>query len=452
MPQSQALPKWLFTWSGTVTRAEYFTAGVILTGIKYLIDRQIAAAYGTNWDPWNYFLPSRESPLFKTHTPVMYVVLGAVALPFFWVGLALTLRRLRSAGGKLGWIFLFFVPVANLLFFLTLSVKGEKYLPSTVPSAIEDERPASALAGVLVSIGVALALVFLSVRGLRLYGGGLFLGLPFFVGFVSSAIYNYRKPRSIRDSVTVGVISILFLGLVIFSVAWEGVICLLMALPLALPLAIAGALLGARVPWDRRQRPAYPTMAAWVFLLPLAMVGEAALHRQPPVLHVTTSIDIDAPTHDVWNNVISFPPLAPPTELVFRSGIAYPTSGEIYGRGVGAVRHCRFSTGEFIEPITLWDEDRLLAFDVTAQPQSMRELSPWPITPPHLESNYMQSRHGQFRFIALPGGRTRLEGTTWYQNYFWPQPYWRLWSDFIVHRIHRRVLEHVKYHAEHPEP
>ena len=183
-------------------------------------------------------------------------------------------------------------------------------------------------------------------------------------------------------------------------------------------------------------------------VVPLAMTLEYVAHLTPPVLHVTTAIEIDAPPEVVWDNVLSFPPLAPPTELIFRTGIAYPTSGEIYGRGVGAVRHCRFSTGEFIEPITVWDPGRLLAFDVISQPQSMRELSPWNITPPHLERNYMLSRHGQFRFVALPGGRTRLEGTTWYQNYFWPQPYWRFWSDFIVHRIHRRVLEHVKAQAE----
>jgi hypothetical protein len=78
----------------------------------------------------------------------------------------------------------------------------------------------------------------------------------------------------------------------------------------------------------------------------------------------------------------------------------------------------------------------------------MRELSPWKTTPPHLARNYMRSRHGQFRLVALSDDRTLLEGTTWYQNYFWPQAYWREWSDAIVHRIHLRVLQHVKEQAE----
>jgi hypothetical protein len=33
----------------------------------------------------------------------------------------------------------------------------------------------------------------------------------------------------------------------------------------------------------------------------------------------------------------------------------------------------------------------------------------------------------------------------------WPAPYWNVWSDYIIHRIHRRVLEHIKKLAEEPQ-
>ncbi|HBI42403.1 MAG TPA: hypothetical protein DDY78_06020 [Planctomycetales bacterium] len=60
----------------------------------------------------------------------------------------------------------------------------------------------------------------------------------------------------------------------------------------------------------------------------------------------------------------------------------------------------------------------------------------------------MVSRRGEFRLTALDGGRTRLEGATWYTNRMWPAFYWRLWSDAIIHRIHLRVLNHIKELAE----
>jgi hypothetical protein len=41
-----------------------------------------------------------------------------------------------------------------------------------------------------------------------------------------------------------------------------------------------------------------------------------------------------------------------------------------------------------------------------------------------------------------------LEGTTWYQNRYWPAPYWHLWSDYVIDGIHNRVLLHIKSLAE----
>jgi hypothetical protein len=85
---------------------------------------------------------------------------------------------------------------------------------------------------------------------------------------------------------------------------------------------------------------------------------------------------------------------------------------------------------------------------VTRQPPALRELSPWgAIHPPHLDG-FLHSRRGEFRLVALPGRRTLLEGTTWYSDRLSPAGYWRLWSDAIIHRIHRRVLDHVKRLSE----
>jgi hypothetical protein len=110
---------------------------------------------------------------------------------------------------------------------------------------------------------------------------------------------------------------------------------------------------------------------------------------------------------------------------------------------IGAVRYCEFSTGPFVEPITAWEEARRLAFDVRSQPEPMHEWSPYQtLHAPHLLDG-LQSRRGEFRLSALPGGRTRLEGTTWYTLDMFPQSYWTLWSDPLIASIHRRVLEHI---------
>ena len=120
----------------------------------------------------------------------------------------------------------------------------------------------------------------------------------------------------------------------------------------------------------------------------------------------------------------------------------------ITGHGPGAVRRCVFSTGPFVEPITIWDEPRLLKFDVTENPPPMQEWTIYAaIHPTHLHG-FLVSNGGQFLLTPLPKNRTRLEGTTWYRHSMWPVEYWRVWSDYIIHSIHMRVLEHVKSEAE----
>lgn len=118
------------------------------------------------------------------------------------------------------------------------------------------------------------------------------------------------------------------------------------------------------------------------------------------------------------------------------------------GKGVGAIRHCEFTTGRFVEPITVWEPPYRLGFAVKSQPPVMNELSPYPnIEPLHLEG-YFENHRGEFLLERLPNGHTRLIGTTWYENHMWPQAYWQLWSDLLIHRIHLRVLNHIKAESE----
>jgi hypothetical protein len=137
---------------------------------------------------------------------------------------------------------------------------------------------------------------------------------------------------------------------------------------------------------------------------------------------------------------------------MFRAGIAYPKYAVIEGAGVGAVRHCVFSTGEFVEPITEWHAPVRLGFDVSAQPPPLRELSIYgAINTPHL-NGYFQSVRGQFELVAGADNTTQLVGTTWYWNKVQPDAYWNVWSRYLVHAIHRRVLNHIKTQAEAQPP
>lgn len=458
----------LWTWDGRIGRQRYALVGFFAFAVKFLIDRVVAGAFFHRaWLPWSYVMfPLRPSvPWNATGTgePIFAATMLLVAIPFIWLGVSLTVQRLRDAGQPLWLVVLFFVPVINILFLLLLCVMGShpqaelrQAAPWPETRGLDSWIPRSKVGAAMVAIGATLAagLLFaaISIQLMKTYGLGLFVAAPFCLGLFSVLVYSYHEGRSLGQCVTVALLPVALLGGVLVVVAFEGLICILMAAPFAVALAAFGGMVGFAIQsryWLARGSPA---MLSVVLLFTPAFAGmEHILKPQPGTFVVKSAIEVQAPPEVVWKKVVAFSEIAPPRELIFRAGIAYPIRAEMIGNGPGAVRHCVFSTGAFVEPIKIWDEPRLLRFGVTENPPPMHELTPYGnIKAPHLHG-YFVSHQGQFLLTALPAGRTRLEGTTWYTHTMWPEIYWHWWSDYVIHRIHMRVLVHIRQEVEEPQ-
>jgi hypothetical protein len=289
---------------------------------------------------------------------------------------------------------------------------------------------------------------YLATNIFRDYAFGLFIWLPLVLGATSTLILANKNPttrKTLRNNAYLTLL-IYCVGLLFF--AWEGVICLVMAAPIGLLFTYLGFLIGNSLSKSKLNNSTPTVIILFALSVPLLMAFEDNIKPSDNLRSVTTSIEINASPETVWKNVVTFPQLKDPTEFIFKTGIAYPINATISGQGVGAVRHCNFSTGSFVEPITVWDEQKLLKFSVDKQPEPMKEISLYDdIHPNHLHG-YWVSKQGQFKLTALSNKHTLLEGTTWYVNKIKPNIYWAIWSDYIVHKIHQRVLQHIKTQAE----
>jgi uncharacterized membrane protein YhaH (DUF805 family) len=440
-----------------MNRWPYFYWGCALMVLKYNLDRAIAwFGFHRPWYFWNYIKPHGFAGIeaVPPDDQAFYIALLLTSLPFLILGIFMTLRRLRSAGLPLVLCLLFFVPLINLVFFGVLCLLPPK--PETpayvVPTDWKMWLPKSAVGSALASAGIVglsgVALTYFSTEALRNYGWGLFVALPFTMGLVSVLIYAASEKRSLSSCLMVATLPILLCGLGLFFMAAEGAICLMMAAPIGFGLALLGGFVGYVI-IGNRNAPVNPAlMLAVLATVPFTMGMEERSNQTLPLLSVTTSVVIDAVPEKVWPNVISFSPIPSQRDWVLHTGVAYPNEARIDGSGVGAVRHCVFTTGEFIEPIEVWDQPRVLRFSVAQQPEPMEELSPYPrLETPHLHG-YLQSKEGELRLAALPDGKTLLEGTTWYTDRIWPSRYWQVWSDLMIHHIHLRVLNHIKNLSE----
>lgn len=302
------------------------------------------------------------------------------------------------------------------------------------------------LISVLATLLLVQILGFVSINHLGDYGWSVFLFIPFVIGFLPPYISG-RKVKITKS--TAYKLSFIALGLACLALlvfAIEGLICLLMASPLLALAVWFGSYLGYRSSNSNFMNPKNTTII--LVLLSLGFSSFDYINIPKDLIPVRTTIIVNAPIEEVWKNVVTFDKISEPTDWIFKTGISYPTDATIVGQGVGAVRYCNFTTGSFVEPITTWNEPTLLQFDVREQPTPMNELNPfWEVHPPHLDG-YFKSYKGQFKLTKISEIQTELEGTTWYKVDIYPEIYWKSWSNLIVHRIHERVLNHIKLESE----
>lgn len=444
----------LFSWQGRVTRREYLAAGVILFGIKYAIDSAVAYGFGQQWNIFDYVSPRVSPLLHPAENPGFWVALLAVALPFIGAGVSLTARRLRDAGVDPFWCGLFFLPFVHWALFLALAAAPSradeapelKASPERVTRRFQKQRELGAgprfLIATIASIVFGCAGYAFGVYGTKtdmpflpskeLLGVGLFIGVPFGMGFWSGYVCGFDNEKGLGLAIASSLVSFFASLAVLLGAAAEGLGCLVIVLPLLSGVSVFGAVIG----WACTRATVARVAAVIGIAVPAALLGkDAASPPEPEAFACVSVVRVEAPPEVVWNNVVSFPPIDSEPDPIFAI-VAMPLEAKLDGRDPGATRHCVFTIGEFEEPIETWDEPRELTFRVRAQPTNIERL--------------IAVERGQFLLERNGDGTTTIRGTTWYRLRTAPFCYFGLWSQRLLHAIHMRVLDHVKRLSEHP--
>jgi uncharacterized membrane protein YhaH (DUF805 family)/uncharacterized protein YndB with AHSA1/START domain len=454
-----------FSLQGTVSREEYLLTGLGLMLFKYGVEEWTIAHYTNQfYSPLAFVNPllSVRSQLIQGAPDWLGMVWVLWTVPFVWIALTMSVRRAIDADASPWLGLLVLVPVLNLIFMLWLAAirRPEGIAPDSVQVVDDSDYAAgdspekasivsAALAGIAAGMMFFLGMTMLGIYVFGSYGVAVFVGTPVTSTAVSAYFFNRSQGRSVAATLGHSLLVMLASAGFLLAFGLEGGVCILMALPLVLPVAFLGAILGQSIALERhitRRRKDRGVMGC-VLVLPILAGAETIVAPQTE-FEVLSVAEIAAPPERVWECVVSFPKITERPEWFFRTGISCPIGARIKGAGVGAMRYCDFTTGSFVEPVTAWQPAKLLAFDVTEQPDPMTELSPYRhIHPPHLDGSFRSTR-GEFRLVPLADGTTRLEGRTWYKLDIYPHAYWTLWSDWLIHKIHGRVLKQIKQLAE----
>ena len=284
------------------------------------------------------------------------------------------------------------------------------------------------------ALACALAMWLMSLsRGLEgLIGYPSLLLIPFIIGLVASWVW---RPLSLGTGATL--LHSFLCTLLGIGGAWffmhEGIVCLVIVLPILYLCTAVGALVGQK--WLRKKHDRMNLCLAPIFVLAVAV--EPTL-REPRTSVVTDEILIAAPPAKVWPHVLAFPEITePPDYWIFRLGLPYPTKTTNGGDFVGADRQCIFSDGIVIkERVAEFIPGKRLTFDIVEQP-----------TDPEAYGHITLHR-GQFDLRDNGDGTTTLIGSSWYSLHVRPLWYFDVWTRDMTRAVHLRVMKHVKRLSE----
>jgi len=134
----------LWRWDGKVNRGTYALIGIFGLAIKHNLDRFIAYKFGFRWGISTYFDPLDRAVQFSPFSASekeFLAILLITALPFIWIGITMSVKRLRDQDQPLWLTLLFFAPIINLLFFGVLTALPSRQADS--PSSVGGGRASS---------------------------------------------------------------------------------------------------------------------------------------------------------------------------------------------------------------------------------------------------------------------------------------------------------------------
>lgn len=233
-----------------------------------------------------------------------------------------------------------------------------------------------------------------------------------------------------------------------FALYLEGLICIVLVLPVFIIAAILGGLVAGFIHNHvRLPRSSLPVFALLPFLLgPL----EAALPPHSTESLVSTTVHIDASAGQVFDQLANVNAIRE-DELGFAwvhlIGLPKPVSAAMDGAGVGSVRTSTWQKGvRFKEVITAWDRPYAMHYRFEIRPGSI----PREALDEHVEmgGEYFTVLDGGYDIAADPAGGVVLKLSTRFQNKSRLKLYGDLWGRFVLADFHRSILGLMKTRAE----
>jgi len=275
---------------------------------------------------------------------------------------------------------------------------------------------------------------------------GFLFFVPFGLGFLCVYIGDSKGAWTWPQRLLIPWIAAAACMAAALCLAWEGIICIFLWLPLFLIMTLIGSAIAGFVR-DYVSSRIRPMMLACCLMLPFVITPiERRIPAANSIRTVSTAIEIDADAATIWNRIKRVPPIAREEQrrtLTQWLGFPRPIEATLSHEGAGAIRHASFEGNVvFVETVNVWEPDHRLAFSIRADTSAI----PATTLDEHVTVGgpFFDVLNGEYRIQVLGPRRAILHLSSQHRLSTHFNFYAGLWTEFIMRDIQNNILYVIK--------
>jgi len=264
------------------------------------------------------------------------------------------------------------------------------------------------------------------------YGSTFFVIFPFALGF---SIGTLESEDRFYASFGLGLLA--FFGFLLAG-ALEGLVCVLMALPIFFIMGVIGYLVQDKL-FKGRAKKANRLMVSISPLIVLLVLNpiEQMILPEPEVITIENSIMLNYPADLVFDEVKQMEKLDAEKPIGLLLGLPSPYKCVLDADTIGAKRNCLFSNGKIVAEITKYEKGKVLEMDVVDYTLTGRDWFEF------VDATYT------FKEVA---GQTKITRTSSYKSILNPRFYWQPLESWGIDQEHVFVLNSLKKNLKEKYP